>query len=118
MKIKSLYALSLGIVLLVSGCSGSGKLSGADKAKEEKIAQLKASVCVIPNATGKDTVRPQDLTDVWNNGEEPVPNDPAQADFWAKVFQWNRDFEALLVLDSNWFDRTNGTGWIKYCNPK
>jgi hypothetical protein len=55
---------------------------------------------------------------VWNNGEEPVPNDPAQADFWAKVFQWNRDFEALLVLDSNWFDRTNGTGWIKYCNSK
>jgi hypothetical protein len=116
MKIKSLCALLLGIVLLVSGCSGSDTLSGADRAKAEKIAQLKARLCVIPNATGKDTVNNQDKIDVWLNGEEPVPNDPAQADFWAKALQFERDFEAIQALDPNWLDEIRGTGWIKFCN--
>jgi hypothetical protein len=115
-KIKSLCALSIGIVILLAGCSGSDTLSGADKAKEEKIARLKASLCVIPNATGKDTVNGQDQIDVWNNGEEPVPNDPADADFWAKMLQWSRDLDALLILDPNVLDSVDGTGWIKFCN--
>jgi len=111
---KKLCALSLAIVFLLSGCSGAP--SAADKAKEEKIARLKASLCVIPNATGKDTVNGQDQIDVWNNGEEPVPNDPSDADFWAKMLQWSRDLDALLILDPNVLDSVDGTGWIKFCN--
>ena len=42
MKTKSLCALALGIVVLLSGCSASNTLSGADKAKEEQIAALRA----------------------------------------------------------------------------
>ena len=102
------------MVVLLAGCSSAP--SAADKAKEEKIARLKASLCVIPNATGKDTVNNQDIIDVWNNGEEPVPNDPSQADFWAKYLQWSRDLDALLILDPDWFDDQSGTGWIEYCN--
>ena len=102
------------MVVLLSGCSSAP--SAADRAKEEKIARLKASLCVIPNATGKDTVNNQDIIDVWNNGEEPVPNDPSQADFWAKSLQWSRDLDALLILDPDWFDDQSGTGWIEFCN--
>ena len=111
---KRLSVLTLGVVLLLSGCSSAP--SAAEKAKEKKIERLKASLCVIPNATGKDTVNGQDKIDVWNNGEEPIANDPAQADFWAKMYQWNRDLEALQALDPNVINTSDGTGWIKFCN--
>jgi PBP1b-binding outer membrane lipoprotein LpoB len=116
MRIKNISALSLALAILLSGCSGSSAPSAADKAREDKIARLKANLCVIPNATGKDTVNNQDKIDVWNNGEEPIPNDPAQADFWAKTLQWQQDFDALLALVPNWLDEVNGTGWIEFCN--
>jgi hypothetical protein len=117
MNLKTLSAVSLGTILLLSGCSGDASLSAADQAKEEKIARLKASLCVVPNATGRDGVNGQDMIDVWNNGEEPIPNDPSQANFWEKYNQWSRDLDTLLALVPKWLD-DDGQGWIKFCSSK
>jgi hypothetical protein len=75
---KKLCALSLALVFLLSGCSSAP--SAADKAKEARIAELKASVCEITKATGKDAIFFQDLADFYNNGIGPNDkNDPAAA---------------------------------------
>ena len=57
---KRLSVLTLGIVLVLSGCSSAP--SAADKAKEEQIALLKANVCKVTKATGKDTVNGQEYS--------------------------------------------------------
>lgn len=75
---KKLCALSLALVFLLSGCSSAP--SAADKAKDARIAELKASVCEITKATGKDAIFFQDLADFYNNGIGPNDkNDPAAA---------------------------------------
>ena len=117
MKTKSLCALALGIVVLLSGCSGSDTLSGADKAKEEQIAALKASVCEIIKVTGKDTVNCQDKIDVWNNGVVPsYPPLPSEESFHEKALKFDKDIDKLIALRGPWIDPIEGTGWIKFCN--
>lgn len=117
MKIKSLCALALGIVVLLSGCSGSNTLSGADKAKEEQIARLKESVCEIIKVTGKDTVNSQDEIDVWNNGVVPsYPPLPSEEAFWERDRKFKKDIDQLIALRGRWLDRIDGTGWLKFCN--
>ena len=117
MNIKSLCALSIGMVVLLSGCSGSDTLSGADKAKEEQIAVLKENVCKVTKATGKDTVNGQDVSDVLNNGVFPSDmNNPADADFWAAVMKRDQDASKLRELVGEWINPEDGTGWLKFCN--
>ena len=117
MKIKSLFALALGIVVLLSGCSGSNTLSGADKAKEEQIARLKESVCEIIKVTGKDTVNGQDKIDVWNNGVVPsYPPIPSEEAFLERVGKFEKDIDQLIALRGPWINPEDGTGWIKFCN--
>ena len=117
MKTKSLCALSIGMVVLLSGCSGSSAPSAADEAIEEQIAELKANVCIVTKATGKDTVNGQDVSDVLNNGVIPSDmNDPADADFWAAVDKRGQDISKLRELVGEWINPEDGTGWIKFCN--
>ena len=117
MKIKSLCALSIGMVVLLSGCSGSDTLSGADKAKEERIAVLKASVCEITKATGNDSVSFQDLADFYNNGIGPNDkNDPAAAaNYYVVSGKFLADVEKLEALVGKWTD-SDGKGYLKFCN--
>ena len=117
MKTKRLCALSLGILFLLSGCSGSDTLSGAEKTKEEQIAVLKENVCKVTKATGKDTVNGQDVSDVLNNGVIPSDmNNPADADFWAAVDKRSEDVGKLRELVGEWINPVDGTGWLKFCN--
>ena len=112
---KRLSVLTLGIVLVLSGCSSAP--SAADKAKEEQIALLKANVCKVTKATGKDTVNGQDVSDVLNNGVIPSTlNDPADADFWAAVKKRDEDANKLRELVGEWINPEDGTGWLKFCN--
>ena len=119
MKIKSLCALSIGMVVLLSGCSGSDTLSGADKAKEERIAVLKASVCEITKATGNDSVSFQDLADFYNNGIGPNDkNDPtAAANYYVVSGKFLADVDKLEALVGKWTD-SDGKGYLKFCNSK
>ena len=109
--------LSLSLVFLLSGCSGSDTLSGAEKTKEEQIAVLKENVCKVTKATGKDTVNGQDVADVLNNGVYPTfPRIPSEAGFWAKVDQRDEDAAKLTELVGEWINPVDGTGWLKFCN--
>ena len=111
---KRFSVLTLGIVLVLSGCSSG--LSAADKAKEEQIAVLKESVCEITKATGKDTVNGQDVADFYNNGVFPTfPRIPSEAGFWAKVKKRDEDNMKLTELVGDWLNE-DFTGWLKFCN--
>ena len=116
-KTNSLCALSLGIVLLLSGCSGSSAPSAADKAKEEQIAQLKESLCEITKATGNDSVSFQDLADFYNNGIGPNDkNDPdAAANYYVISGKFLADVDKLEALVGKWTD-SDGKGYLKFCN--
>ena len=112
---KKLFALFLGFVFLLSGCSSAP--SAADKAKENQIAQLKESVCEIIRITGKDTVNGQDKIDAWNNGVVPsYPPIPSEEGFLEKVRKFDEDIEKLESLVGPWLDTEDGTGWLKFCN--
>ena len=115
MKTKSLCALSIGMVVLLSGCSSAP--SAADKAKEARIAELKASVCEITKATGNDSVSFQDLADFYNNGIGPNDkNDPtAAANYYVVSGKFLADVEKLEALVGKWTD-DDGKGYLKFCN--
>ena len=112
---KRLSVLTLGIVLVLSGCSSAP--SAADKAKEARIAELKASVCEITKATGNDSVSFQDLADFYNNGIGPNDkNDPeAAANYYVVSGKFLADVEKLEALVGRWSDE-DGNGFLKFCN--
>jgi hypothetical protein len=112
---KKLSVLTLGIVLVLSGCSSAP--SAADKAKEARIAELKASVCEITKATGNDSVSFQDLADFYNNGIGPNDkNDPeAAANYYVVSGKFLADVEKLEALVGRWSDE-DGNGFLKFCN--
>jgi hypothetical protein len=112
---KKLCALSLALVFLLSGCSSAP--SAADKAKEARIAELKASVCEITKATGKDAIFFQDLADFYNNGIGPNDkNDPAAAaNFYVVSRKFLDEVEKLEALVGKWTD-SDGYGFLKFCN--
>jgi hypothetical protein len=111
---KKLCALSLALVFLLSGCSSAP--SAADKAKEARIAELKASVCEITKATGKDAIFFQDLADFYNNGIGPNDkNDPAAAaNFYVVSRKFLDEVEKLEALVGRWSDE-DGNGFLKVC---
>ena len=112
---KRISVLALGIVLVLSGCSSAP--SAADKAKEARIAELKASVCEITKATGNDSVSFQDLADFYNNGIGPNDkNDPeAAANYYVVSGKFLADVEKLEALVGRWSDE-DGNGFLKFCN--
>jgi len=112
---KKLWALSLAIVFLLSGCSSAP--SAADKAKEARIAELKASVCQITKATGNDSVSFRDLADFYNNGIGPNDkNDPAAAaNYYVVSRKFLDEVEKLEALVGKWTD-SDGKGYLKFCN--
>ena len=112
---KRLSALALGIVLVLSGCSSAP--SAADKAKEARIAELKAIVCEITKVTGKDSVSFPDLADFYNNGIGPSDkNDPeAAANYYVVARKFLADVEKLEALVGKWTD-SDGNGFLKFCN--
>jgi len=112
---KKLSALSLAIVFLLSGCSSAP--SAADKAKEARIAELKASVCQITKATGNDSVSFRDLADFYNNGIGPDDkNDPAAAaNYYVVSRKFLDEVEKLEALVGKWTD-SDGKGYLKFCN--
>jgi len=112
---KKLFVVSLGFVFLLSGCSSAP--SAADKAKEARIAELKASVCEITKATGKDAIFFQDLADFYNNGIGPNDkNDPAAAaNFYVVSRKFLDEVEKLEALVGRWSDE-DGNGFLKFCN--
>jgi hypothetical protein len=112
---KKLCALSLALVFLLSGCSSAP--SAADKAKDARIAELKASVCEITKATGKDAIFFQDLADFYNNGIGPNDkNDPAAAaNFYVVSRKFLDEVEKLEALVGKWTD-SDGYGFLKFCN--
>ena len=118
MKIKNISALTLALPILLSGCSGSSATSSADQAKEQQIRVLKDNVCKVTWATGKDTVNGQDVSDVLNNGVIPTDfNNPADADFWAAVKKRDEDMAKLIELVGDWI-KSDGSGWLAFCNSK
>lgn len=112
---KKLCALSLALVFLLSGCSSAP--SAADKAKEARIAELKASVCEITKATGNDSVSFRDLADFYNNGIGPDDkNDPAAAaNYYVVSGKFLDEVEKLQALVGKWTD-SDGKGYLKFCN--
>ena len=112
---KKLCALSLALVFLLSGCSSAP--SAADKAKEARIAELKASVCEITKATGNDSVSFRDLADFYNNGIGPDDkNDPAAAaNYYVVSGKFLDEVEKLEALVGKWTD-SDGKGYLKFCN--
>ena len=111
---KRISVLTLGVVLVLSGCSSAP--TAADKAKEEQIARLKESVCEITKATGKDALYLQDLADFYNNGIGPNDkNDPATANLFAISRKFAEDVEKLEGLVGKWTD-SEGNGYLKFCN--
>jgi uncharacterized protein YceK len=112
---KKLCALSLALVFLLSGCSSAP--SAADKAKEARIAELKASVCQITKATGNDSVSFRDLADFYNNGIGPDDkNDPAAAaNYYVVSGKFLDEVEKLQALVGKWTD-SDGKGYLKFCN--
>ena len=112
---KKLCALSLALVFLLSGCSSAP--SAADKAKEARIAELKASVCEITKATGNDSVSFRDLADFYNNGIGPDDkNDPAAAaNYYVVSRKFLDEVEKLEALVGRWSDE-DGNGFLKFCN--
>jgi hypothetical protein len=112
---KKLCVLTLALVFLLSGCSSAP--SAADKAKEARIAELKASVCEITKATGKDAIFFQDLADFYNNGIGPNDkNDPAAAaNFYVVSRKFLDEVEKLEALVGRWSDE-DGNGFLKFCN--
>jgi hypothetical protein len=112
---KKLCALSLALVFLLSGCSSAP--SAADKAKEARIAELKASVCQITKATGNDSVSFRDLADFYNNGIGPDDkNDPAAAaNYYVVSRKFLDEVEKLEALVGKWTD-SDGKGYLKFCN--
>lgn len=112
---KKLFVVFLGFVFLLSGCSSAP--SAADKAKEARIAELKASVCEITKATGKDAIFFQDLADFYNNGIGPNDkNDPAAAaNFYVVSRKFLDEVEKLEALVGKWTD-SDGYGFLKFCN--
>jgi hypothetical protein len=100
---------------VLSGCSSAP--SAADKAKKERIAELKASVCEITKATGNDSVSFQDLADFYNNGIGPNDkNDPAAAaNYYVVSGKFLADVEKLEALVGKWTD-SDGNGFLKFCN--
>ena len=112
---KKLFALFLGFVFLLSGCSSAP--SAADKAKEARIAELKASVCQITKATGNDSVSFRDLADFYNNGIGPDDkNDPAAAaNYYVVSRKFLDEVEKLQALVGKWTD-SDGKGYLKFCN--
>ena len=112
---KKLCALSLALVFLLSGCSSAP--SAADKAKEARIAELKASVCEITKATGNDSVSFRDLADFYNNGIGPDDkNDPAAAaNYYVVSRKFLDEVEKLEALVGKWTD-SDGKGYLKFCN--
>jgi hypothetical protein len=113
--LKKLFALFLGFVFLLSGCSSAP--SAADKAKEARIAELKASVCQITKATGNDSVSFRDLADFYNNGIGPDDkNDPAAAaNYYVVSRKFLDEVEKLQALVGKWTD-SDGKGYLKFCN--
>jgi hypothetical protein len=112
---KKLCALSLALVFLLSGCSSAP--SAADKAKEARIAELKASVCEITKAKGNDSVSFRDLADFYNNGIGPDDkNDPAAAaNYYVVSGKFLDEVEKLQALVGKWTD-SDGKGYLKFCN--
>jgi len=112
---KKLCALSLALVFLLSGCSSAP--SAADKAKDARIAELKASVCQITKATGNDSVSFRDLADFYNNGIGPNDkNDPAAAaNYYVVSRKFLDEVEKLEALVGKWTD-SDGKGYLKFCN--
>jgi hypothetical protein len=112
---KKLCVLTLGLVFLLSGCSSAP--SAADKAKDARIAELKASVCQITKATGNDSVSFRDLADFYNNGIGPNDkNDPAAAaNYYVVSRKFLDEVEKLEALVGKWTD-SDGKGYLKFCN--
>ncbi len=112
---KKLCVLTLALVFLLSGCSSAP--SAADKAKEARIAELKASVCEITKATGNDSVSFRDLADFYNNGIGPDDkNDPAAAaNYYVVSGKFLDEVEKLQALVGKWTD-SDGKGYLKFCN--
>ena len=112
---KKLFVVSLALVFLLSGCSSAP--SAADKAKEARIAELKASVCQITKATGNDSVSFRDLADFYNNGIGPDDkNDPAAAaNYYVVSRKFLDEVEKLEALVGRWSDE-DGNGFLKFCN--
>ena len=112
---KKLFVVFLGLVFLLSGCSSAP--SAADKAKEARIAELKASVCQITKATGNDSVSFRDLADFYNNGIGPNDkNDPAAAaNYYVVSRKFLDEVEKLEALVGKWTD-SDGKGYLKFCN--
>ncbi len=112
---KKLFVVFLGLVFLLSGCSSAP--SAADKAKEARIAELKASVCQITKATGNDSVSFRDLADFYNNGIGPDDkNDPAAAaNYYVVSRKFLDEVEKLEALVGKWTD-SDGKGYLKFCN--
>jgi hypothetical protein len=112
---KKLFVVFLGLVFLLSGCSSAP--SAADKAKEARIAELKASVCQITKATGNDSVSFRDLADFYNNGIGPDDknNPAAAANYYVVSRKFLDEVEKLEALVGKWTD-SDGKGYLKFCN--
>lgn len=107
-RVLAKFAITGLLSSLLVACS-----SAVDEAKQEEIELLKAKVCAITKATGKDTVNGVDQREFFGY-YEGISGEALQK-LVGEVNQWVKDFDALEKLVGDWTD-PDGKGWLKFCN--